>query len=310
MRALGWREDPPDDRDVDALRAGFLSPTVTPPSASNADLVEVQDQAAEGACVSFSSGQAVRAAQLLELVEKKLANWVAAGGQAETFDRAKALSEARASVEFWAWDFPYYLARGYDHTTVQDVGTNLRTVFKVINKYGFPPLSSMPYLGNTDRKKGPVVFDRMPPANAFRLAYDQRASAENVAANVVDYARITETGYARMDAIKLASSQRHLVVFGTLVSRAYCSGMSANGGKPFDPPAASTVAGGHAMCVGGYDPVSPLVAGSWSTDYNPEGLGDVPPGWSRLSWDYLCWDKTTDLWIVRRSPLFLQAKAA
>lgn len=290
-RPLGWKKDPHDARDHDALKAGFLAPVVVPTSAINADIVKVVDQGQLGSCTSNSSGQAVRAAQLLEMVASGMT-----------------LAAAQAALEFWARLFPYYLARAYDHTIKDDAGTNIRTIFQAINKYGFPPESAWPYNDNTDPKQGPTPFNQMPSSGAFREAYDQRDDAANVQANVIDYARITATGQARIDAIKLASSQRHLIVFGTTVSEAFCSDMTANNGRPIDPlTAKDQVAGGHALCVGGYDNEGVAIVNSWSESFG--GKGGLPPGWCKFSWEYMTWSETTDLWIVRRSPLFLQGQA-
>ncbi len=242
----------------------------------------------------------MRAAEILERVEQKLAAWVAAGNAAALFPVADAIAEAQQELEFWARLFMYYLARGYDGSTQEDAGTELRLVMKAANKYGFPRESAWPYSDNQDPKAGPVLFSRMPNAEAFRLAYDQRYSQVAKDANLIDYARITETGYARVDVIKQASAQRHLVMFGTLVTNEFCSDPSANGGKPIDPPTSaesSNIAGGHALTVTGYDEKGPIILNSWGEDFG-EG------GFFRYTWDYLTWVETTDLWIVRRAPIF------
>lgn len=303
--ALGWKKDEPDDRDHDAMKV-FLhaAPTVVPDTSDNADLSLIVDQLQEGSCTANGTGQAMRAAQLLEMVEIDLAKWIAAGNNPTLFDARASLATAQVSTEFWSRDFMYYLARAFDGTVKQDAGTNIRTIFQVANKFGFCNESAWPYLGNTDPSNGPVTFDKMPSAEAYREAYDQRASAQNVQAKVIDYARIMGSGQDRIDAIKLASSQRHMIVFGTLVTEKFCSDMTANGGNPISPPASTDkIAGGHAMCIGGYDASGAKIINSWSKQFGQQG-------WCKFSWDYIAWIETTDLWIVRRSPVIAQAKAA
>ena len=228
---------------------------------------------------------------------------IADGNAPTLFDAVASIARAQVALEFWSRLFPYYLARAYDHTTKEDAGTNIRTIFRAVNKFGFCAESAWPYDDNTDPKNGPTPFSQMPPANAFRLAYDQRLSADNLQANVIDYARITETGDARINAIKLASSQRHLIVFGTTVSEEFCGDMSANNGKPIAPPGpGATIAGGHAMSIGGYDADGAHIINSWSEAFGQRG-------WCKFAWEYMAWSQTTDLWIVRRAPLLGKAAA-
>lgn len=275
----------------------------------NDDISEVVDQGKLGACTSFGSSQAVRGAQILELVEAEMSDWIAKGGNPMLFDSAGATKRANDTVEFWAWEFPYYLARGFDHTTKEDAGTNIRTIFKAVNKYGFPALSAQPYNDNTDPKLGPVTFDKMPPAEAFREAYDQRESASNKSANVIDYARISVTNSADLIfTIKQAVAERHHVVFGTLVTEQFCGDLTGNEGKSIGiPTATDAIAGGHAMCIGGYDASGAKIINSWSKDFG--GRGGLPPGWCKFSWDYITWNQTNDFWIVRRAPLLLPKAA-
>lgn len=305
--SLGWKKDRPDDRDHDALKAGLISATAASPSeVTNDDLAKLVDQGGAGTCTANSTGQAVRAAELLEVVDADRQEWIEAGNNASDFDAVSSLARAQASLEFWARLFPYYLARAYDHATQADGGTEIRLIFKAINKFGYPPESAWPY--SDDTKPGAPLF-RMPSSEAFRQAYDQRASADNQQKNLIEYARITSTGDRRIDDIKAASAQRHLVVFGTLVTNRFCSDLSANGGAPIARPTSATkdIAGGHAMCMGGYDDDGPKVINSWGPEFNPDGAGNLPVGWCRFGWDYVTWDETTDLWIVRRAPLYRKA---
>ncbi len=308
MSALGWKLDPVDERDHDAAKLLAQRTIPIPAETINDDLTETVDQGRLGACTSFSSSQGVRAAQILEIVESRLTEWTEKGNPPDLFDAAAATAEANRTVEFWAWLFPYYLARSYDHTTGIDVGTNIRTIFKVINKYGFPPLSSQPYNDNTDPEAGPTPFSEMPPSDAFREAFDQRLTYQNIDANVIDYARISATGPDLIYAIKQACAARHLVVFGTDVTEAFCSDMTANDGQLIErPKTGEKIAGGHALVMGGYDANGPKILNSWGKGFG--GRRGLPEGWCRFTWDYITWPRTNDFWIVRRAPILLPKAA-
>lgn len=291
LRTFGWIPDPTDPRDQDAVPLLFSRGTNIPVAASNHDLVKVIDQGALGSCTVNAVAQALRAAELREYIE--LAN-------AQGIDPVLTLIEAQKSTPFMSRLFGYFLARAWEGTTKEDAGTYIRLVFQSINKYGFPPESAWPYSDNTDSSEGPVLFDRMPNADAFRQAYDQRDSVENETDNLISYSRISVTGQARIDAIKLAVSQRYLVAFGTQVSEKFCSDMSANGGKPIDPPIGMKLAGGHAMCIGGYNADGAKIINSWSEQFGQNG-------WCMFTWDYLAWNESNDFWIVKRAPILQKA---
>ena len=299
MYSLGWRKDIPDARDYDAtprLQA-LRASTTLPASARNADLVRVVDQGQLGSCTANATGQAIRAAELLEEVEVARDAWIKMGNDPSTFDSAGALATAQAKTEFWSRLMMYWLARAYDGEARNDAGAQIRNVFQAVNQYGYAPESAWPY----DIAK----FTRMPPANAFRLAYDQRDDVANEAANLIDYERITSTGAQRIQDIQTAVAARHLVVFGTPVTVRFASDESGNGGNVIEPPSSSDpIAGGHALCVGGYDQDGAEIVNSWSVGYGGGGPTNLPPGWCKFSWSYLTWSETTDLWIVKRAPIY------
>lgn len=298
----GWKQDAPDARDHDARRT-FLKAAPPPPAkARNADLVKVVNQGQLGSCTANSTGYAVRAAILLEMVEAARAEWQAAGAVG-AFDAAKVLADAQDSLEFWSRLFAYYLARAYTGDQKDDTGTQIRLIFQAINKFGYPTESTWSY---DDASTPGSKFSKMPSAEAFREAFDQRASAANQQRNLIDYARISSTGTQRIADVKTAVSQRHLVVFGTPVTEKFCSDNAANNGLPIPRPLASDdIAGGHAMAIAGYDDDGAEIPNSWGTGYG--GHGGLPPGWCKFGWDYITWSETTDLWIVRRAPLLRKA---
>ena len=303
----GWIPDVPDARDRDARLTLLKAVPPPPPSARNDDLVKVVDQARLGACTVHGAGQAVRAAQLLEVVEVARKAWVDGSKDPSTFDAAATLAAAQSRVPFWSRLFMYFLARAFDGDTANDDGTQIRLVFQAANKFGYPAESAWSY--DDDSSRG-AKFSRMPPAESFREAFDQRLDMANTDANLIDYSRITSTGDARVLDIQAAVAARHLVVFGTNVTEAFCSDGSANGGLPIHVPKSSDpIAGGHAVCVGGYDADGAEIINSWSTSYGGGGPTNLPPGWFKFGWDYMKWSQTSDLWIVRRAPM-LPAVAA
>ena len=192
---------------------------------------------------------------------------------------------APAETPYGSRLFAYYFARATHHETANDSGTWLRAVFECLNKFGFCPESLWPYEdGNPGR------FQRVPNMAAVRAAFDQHAPTQ--------YRRIYETGYERVEVIKRAIMAQHLVCFGTQVTQAFCDDRGANNGNPIDPPAnGAPLAGGHAMCVGEYTEKDAGIVNSW-------GRGFGQDGWFRMSWDYIVWNRTADLWIVESAPRF------
>jgi C1A family cysteine protease len=284
-RALGWVKDPEDPRDKDAseLLKAYRA-VATPPSADNEDIVQIVDQGGLGSCTCNATGQAIRAAEILERVS-------GTGGAA-----AVSLSEAQATTPFMSRLFAYYLARSYSGDQHEDTGTYIRLVFQVLNKYGFPPESAWPY---SDFAGVGAAFTKMPPADAFRQAFDQRANVANINANLLNYGRITGTGDARLNMIEAALAERHLVAFGTPVTEDFCNSVGIE--KPVDKPRPDQkLAGGHAMAIAGYrkTPNGTVfkIANSWGTSFGNRGFVEFTS-------EYIAWPQTTDLWIVRRAPL-------
>lgn len=274
-------KDPQDTRDVDALKALHVS--ALPASHSNRDLVTIVDQGHLGSCTANAVGQAIHAANVIEM-----AALLVSQGWNETI----ALTEALARVPFLSRLFAYYLARAYEGTQHEDVGTYIRLIFRVINKYGYCAESAWAYSDDTSTG---APFARMPPANAFREAYDQRSSADNRGMNLVSYSRIMGSQANRIATIKHALVQRHLIPFGTLVTNDFCNGIDID--APVDRPArGQKIAGGHAMCIVGYEGDVFEVANSWGEDFGDRGF-------VKFTQSYIEWAETDDLWIVKRAPL-------
>lgn len=302
-RKMAWQPSRPDSRDHDAKKAILRGPA-TATKTDNSSLIMVVDQGQLGSCTANASGQAVRAAELTELVAADNRAWVAAGNTLATFDAAASLAKHQASLEFWSRLMSYYLARSYDHDTASDNGTEIRLIFQAINKYGFAPESAWPY---NDSSAPGAPFSKMPSSAAFRLAFDARDNTTNEANGMIEYSRITSTGTQRQTDIMDATAMGNLVVFGTLVTNSFCADNSGNSGKPIPKPASATtdIAGGHALCMTGGDQNGADVVNSWGKSYG--GMNGLKPGMCKFSWDYILWDETTDLWIVQRAPFLTVA---
>lgn len=279
-RRLAHVIDAPKEKGAtpDKTAKARLSAKPTPPArASNRDLVPaILDQGRLGSCTANAVAYAVRGAMLAVL-------------------GALGLGSLGFLPPFIARLLAYYLARAYDHDTENDDGAQIRNVFAGILKYGFVPEDLVPY--SDDGSPG-APFSRAPTQDVIRAAADRRFGGS--------YERIDSTGDARIDDIKRAIAARHLVVFGTVVSDAFCSG--ALGGQPLAPPKEADVAGRHALTIAEYDTdgAGKVVFGvpnSW-------GYGWGAQGWCRMSAEYIKDARSVDFWIVQAAPLFDRQEAA
>lgn len=266
-RALGWRPDPPkvEGETPDRNARERLRAAPVPAYASNRSLiVEVLDQGALGSCVANAALQAVRASHRRQ------------GVSAPPLGSRLAL---------------YYLSRAQMGETEIDGGTYLRLAFQSLNTFGFCPEDVWPYSDTGDRWK------TAPSKDAYRLAYDQRAKV----GRPVAYYRIYEDGFERVFAVKRALAAGYVVCFGTDVSDAFCAGDLGSG--PISAPIGQSIAGGHAMCIVGYDGDTFTICNSWGP-----GFGDG--GYCRFRADYIAWSKSRDFWFVEAAPPFAAEAAA
>lgn len=276
MRGLGYLPDAPSDKDWGAEPLLSAASVLVAETGSARRLVAgILNQGGLGSCVANAGFQALRAAQIKALLERGLS-----------------LPEAIALAPLGSRLFGYRLARATHGDEMNDSGTYPRAFFQVVTKFGFPTEDAWTYDDRVVEEDGsPGKFTRDPGHGAYQAAFDQKEPTE--------YRRIFETGYDRVDVIKQAISQEHLIVFGTDVSRPFANGDAGNG-KPLPPPVGLTIAGGHAMCLAEYDRDGAKGPNSWG-----EGFGDA--GWFYFSWDYIAWERTRDLWIVKRAPVYSEA---
>lgn len=181
---------------------------------------------------------------------------------------------------FWG----YYLARAQHGDESNDSGTYIRAFFDAISVLGFPEESFWPYddkiIGGKER------WACMPDSEAFHEAYDQHMP--------VVYRKIFSTGDERVTAVKKAISQGYCIAFGTDVSRNFVIGNFYIADRP---GLTDSIAGGHAMVMAEYDSSGVGIVNSWGDNWN---FG----GWCKMSWDYIVWENTRDLWIVEHSPFY------
>lgn len=180
--------------------------------------------------------------------------------------------------------FIYWLARAQTGSQTQDEGTYVRDALKTLHQFGFPPEHDCPY--------DPTTTNSPPPAMAYRTAFDRRL--------INGYCRIDAVGAARVTAVKQAIAAGHPVIFGTLVSDKF---LNAANGQVFGPPKpGDSIAGGHALYFAEYDdrvgPGTIRGPNSWGPDWGSYG-------WFEMSYDYVAWSETDDLWVVEKVPTVL-----
>ncbi len=265
MRATGWT--PPKAEDYARLKCAgrratdILDNVVPADSADATALVQIVDQLNLGSCVANAVGQIIRAEQL----------------------RLGAAADYPFPSRMWL----YTLALAAQGMQGQDVGTQVCTAIDRAAQFGFPPEEAWPY-------EVPFFGDD-PPLDAHHYATDQQT------VKALGYHEITETGEARLEAMRRALTAGKLVAFGTPVTKAFCS--ESPSGTVMRPEPSNAIAGGHALTVCGYerDPETDrlrfLIANSWGPEWG-EG------GFCWFDRDYFTWRETCDLWIVGEVPMY------
>jgi len=256
---LGWIPDRPkrNNEKQDWNADDLLSLDVLESSASNRSfIVSVLDQGNMNTCVANAVFQQIRADH-----------------------KRQGITNPKLGSRLWG----YYLSRAQHSAVHLDEGTYLRTLFTAIDKLGYPPEDSWPYLH--DKVNGEYRWSIMPATDAFMSAHDQRTP--------VRYYRIYQSGYKRITAIKRAISEGRTVSFGALITNKFIRGDFDIAVPPEDKDA---IAGGHAMLVVGYDSRSFDIVNSWGTDWKDGG-------YCKFSYDYIVSSYCRDFWVVENSPV-------
>lgn len=167
--------------------------------------------------------------------------------------------------------FNYYNARKQHGDEHVDGGTFIRLALKGANKFGLPENQAWPYeLGR---------WPERPPLDSYRVGSDEK---------LISYYRIAGDGATRTEGVKRAIAEGLPVVFGTDVDESF---LNHKGAGLVDIPSGNIV-GGHAMCIVGYDAEGIRVVNSWG-----RGWGDH--GFVNLTWGYLEWYATRDIWALQ-----------
>jgi len=247
---LGYRPNPPDDRDlsIDALSLGQAS--------ANGRVLfvpEILDQGSTSSCVGHAMATAVGVME----VENNL------------------LYEPASP-----W-FVYYHSRLQHGDEKVDGGTYIRTACDAARHEGMPATQYW------DRGALNFRVNRQPGRNAYRFAHGRRG---------LSYYRIKGFADEKLLQIRAAIDAGLPVIFGSTVRQSF---LDWNGPDVIDAPKQSEpVAGGHAMCMVGYDSARGFkIVNSWGTRWRDHGCAWLTPdyvigfcrdetvisGWERLA---------------------------
>ena len=175
--------------------------------------------------------------------------------------------------------FGYYNSRVQHGDENEDTGTYIRLTIKQANRLGRPRESIWPY-DLSDIDKPTAKWKQRPPLMSYQVAADFKPAS---------YYRIAQDDDARILAIKQAIGLAESPVeFGTIITQSF---VDAEPGKLIVPRPDERALGGHAMLMIGYDALGPIIVNSWGDDWC-EG------GFAHLSWEYVVWAATRDLWAI------------
>lgn len=163
-----------------------------------------------------------------------------------------------------------------------NVGTQMRTPFKVMNALGFCQEKHWPH----DLSMGEdAAFRKTPATIAQQMAHDQKQGDKTV------YRRIYELGSARLDRLKRSIVAGQPPMFGTGVGRDLANDQ-IDPHTPIGPP--DVIAGKHAMIAGAYHGDDFKVRTSWGEHCDR--------GWFWMNAKYVAdW---ADIWYIERAPWY------
>ena len=264
-RALGWKP-PTLEQQVRALRRS--SP-------------EAGDSILAGITAAASSDLS---AMTCDLDQGQLGSCTA-NGIAQGVYVAEMVAGLPAAVLARLW--LYFEERALENTTSEDAGANIGDGYTMLAAKGIPPESCYPY----DIAK----FKNDPGPEVDRLAFDSRGTIG------VQYHPISSTGSALISDVEKALTAKMAVVFGCLVSEAFCSTQPS--GTVQAPGPSDQIAGGHCLTIIGHDHANRMakVKNSWGDDWGDPTAG---PGCFWMSYDYITDPHygASDCWIVLAVP--------
>lgn len=201
---------------------------------------------------------------------------------AHAFVNAIMIAEQRAGLSYIASAvlYPYYFARREEGNgpIVFDQGTFLRTCGEGLGKFGVCPAQYWAF------SESSLKVNRRPDYKAMSEAHARAAGR---------YARIYEYATDRVQAIKSALVSGHAVAFGTVVAESF---LDSHGPLSITvPKVTERIAGGHAMCIVGWQTVDGetwfRVLNSWGNTWRDGGL-------VLMHEDYITSPVTNDLHVV------------
>jgi Papain family cysteine protease len=193
---------------------------------------------------------------------------------AHAFAYAIAIAESRANLPYDPISRAqlYSCARALTGDESRDEGTYLRSAARALQVLGVAPEAAMPF-------RASKINDR-PPIEAMMLAHPRRGGV---------YRRIMGSGPVRSYAVRRALEAGNAVAFGAEIAESF---LAHRGTAPVrQPEGGERLAGGHAMCLVGYDGSGARIVNSW-TDRWGDG------GFATLEWPYVEGDYCSDFWVI------------
>ncbi len=182
--------------------------------------------------------------------------------------------------------FAWWNARKLTGDQNDNTGTYIRNAAKQVGALGICPESSWVSNPPTDVVGGVPRFALQPDVSAFQHAADQRAP--------LSYHRIGDLVSQRRAQISQALSGGFPVVLGTQVTTSFLALMQHS---PLPVPGPDDpIAGGHALQVLYYDENGVYGPNTWQDV--AKGIFWGNDGWFALSWDYVNWQYTQDIWAI------------
>ena len=270
MRGLGYK---PDHRDPRDQRFGSLvRATAAPPHSSSALKSYsggVTDQEDSEGCVGWSLSGAI---------------WT-------RWNYMAALQNLTYPVARPSAMLPWWMARQtWGMQNIND-GTYIRDAVKCVVKLGICPERYWPsnqpseYVDQdgdpVDEADGVPRYAMQPSVSAFQHAADQRFA--------LGYYRVGDDISLRKLQVMQALSSGYPVVLGTQLSVGFLE--LGEHGPQAPPGPGDEIAGGHALQLTHYDELGVYGPNSWGTIWGNAG-------WFALSWEYVLWQQTQDLWAV------------
>jgi len=258
---FGWIPDEHDERDFRFAYAAVAVPAVAPPSSASAVHLlpsDPCDQNGHNSCVVQVLTQAMYAAHVLA---------------------------GHPDPPLMSRHHIWHPCRRLVRAQQSNVGTKIRTGFKVMNALGFCQERYWPH----DLAMGEdAPFRKTPSSIAQQMAHDQKDGVQKTV-----YRRITDLGDARLDRIKRCIEAGRPPIFGTTVGTDLVEDL-IDPHTPIGPP--TVIAGRHALIAGAYDGDDFKVRTSW---------GDhCDRGWFWMNAEYVA--QWADIWYIEKAPWYTE----